>query len=248
MREAASQAWVAGVDGCRAGWLAVVRPITSPLEAQARLIPTFADVLKLPEAPQVIAIDIPIGLAEVAGIGGRQADVAARSHLGKRQAAVFAVPARAAVMETDYRTACAVALASSDPPRRLSRQTFNLFPKMREVGALMTATLQERVVECHPELAFWALNGQRPLAEPKKVKSRPHPPGLRLRRQLLVRAGYDRAFLQEAHFKAANAGPDDLLDACACSWSAARIAAGGGVRFPADPPVDSRGLRMEIWA
>jgi predicted RNase H-like nuclease len=248
MRAPASQAWVAGVDGCRSGWLAVVRPLASPLEAQARLLATFVEVLNLPETPRVIAIDIPIGLPDMATVGGRGADIAARARLGARQSAVFAVPARAVLMETDYHTACAVAFANSDPPRRLSKQTFNLFPKMRDVDALMTPAQQERVVECHPELAFWALNGERPLDEPKKVKSRPHPPGLGLRRRLLARAGYDSAFLKAARFKTADAGPDDLLDACACSWSAARIARGGGARFPTNPPVDAKGLRMEIWA
>lgn len=248
LTETVSRTWVAGVDGCRAGWLAVLRPLANPLEAQVRLIATFADVLNLPEAPRVIAVDIPIGLPEVATLGGRQADVAARTCLGARRAAVFAVPARAAVMETNYRAACAVALATSDPPRSVTRQIFNLFLKMRDVDALMTPALQERVVECHPEVAFWALNGGRPLDEPKKVNSQPHPMGLRLRRRLLARAGYNPAFLQALRFKAAQAGPDDVLDACACSWSAARIAVGSGIRLPADAPVDGRGLRMEIRA
>jgi predicted RNase H-like nuclease len=43
-------------------------------------------------------------------------------------------------------------------------------------------------------------------------------------------------------------GADDLLDACACAWSARRIAEGRAVRFPADPPQDARGLRMAIHA
>ena len=110
----------------------------------------------------------------------------------------------------------------------------------------MTRELQSRVVECHPELAFWALNGERPLSQPKKVKSRPFGPGLELRRTLLERAGYARPFL-ETGFKAKDAGPDDLLDAAAVSWTAARIVRGEARRFPADPPLDARGLRMEIW-
>ena len=245
--QGAAQTWVAGVDGCRAGWLVVVRPLATAVGARVRLMPTFADVLNLAERPQVIAIDMPIGLPEVAMVGGRHADIAARAHLGARRSAVFAVPARPAVLETDYRAACAVALATSEPPRGISKQTFNLFPKMREVDALMTPALQERVVECHPEVAFWALNGEQPLGEPKKTRSQPHPAGLALRRFLLAQAGYSLAFLQATGFKAAEAGSDDFLDACACSWSAARIASGRGVLFPAEPPVDSRGLKMEIW-
>jgi predicted RNase H-like nuclease len=41
---------------------------------------------------------------------------------------------------------------------------------------------------------------------------------------------------------------DDLIDACACAWSARRIREGRSLRFPTDPPRDARGLRMEINA
>lgn len=239
--------WVAGVDGCPGGWLVVVQTSDQPSLARAQIVPRFADVLVLPEAPRLIAVDMPIGLPERSGLGGRRCDVEARANLGQRQSAVFAVPARAAVMCEDYRTACDAAFASSDPPRRVAKQTFHLFTKIREIDALMSPDLQLRVREVHPELAFWALNGKRALDLPKKVKSRPHPPGLELRRNLLAAAGYDRAFLSQSQFRARDAGPDDLLDAAACAWSAARMARGEGRCFPADPPRDARGLRMEIW-
>ena len=245
----AADAWVAGVDGCPGGWLVVLRRLADARTASAHLLTSFADVLALPEAPAVIAVDMPIGLAECTVIGGRPADVEARARLGARQSAVFAVPSRAAVMQPDYRDACATAFATSDPPRKVSKQCFHLFPKIREIDALMTPRLQTRVLECHPELGFWALNACQPLDEPKKVKSRPHEPGLALRRRLLEAAGYDPGFLLDrGRFKRADVGPDDLLDAAACAASAARIAVGDGHRFPADPPRDARGLRMEIWA
>ena len=104
-----------------------------------------------------------------------------------------------------------------------------------------------QVVECHPELSFWALNDQQPLTEPKKLKSSGHQAGLALRRSLLERVGYEPAFLADrAGLRVKDAGLDDLLDACACAWSASRIAVGSGYCFPADPPLDATGLRMEI--
>jgi predicted RNase H-like nuclease len=239
--------WVAGVDGCPAGWLLVLRDVEGARPASARIVATFAEVLALAEEPAMIAVDIPIGLPERGAIGGRVADVAARSVLGGRQSSVFAVPSRAAVMETDYRAACGRALATSDPPRKVAKQTFNLFPRMREVDRLMTPEMQSRVAECHPEAAFWAMNGERPLDEPKKVKSRPNEPGLALRRTLLAARGFDTAFL-ETTFRRSAAGPDDFLDACACAWTAGRILEGLARRFPDLPPVDARGLRQEIWA
>jgi threonine dehydratase len=48
-------AWFAGVDGCRAGWLlALVRPADG--DVRLRLVPCFADVLAAPEAPSIIAV------------------------------------------------------------------------------------------------------------------------------------------------------------------------------------------------
>ncbi|MGI9384743.1 MAG: DUF429 domain-containing protein [Methyloligellaceae bacterium] len=237
--------WVAGVDGCPAGWVAVC---WDGIEAHVALCAEFTMVLDLPEAPGIVAVDIPIGLPEQAERGGRACDVEARAGLGDRQSAVFAVPARAALAERDYARACAVALEHSEPPRKISKQCFNLFPKIREVDALMTPALQERVFECHPEAAFRAMNGARPLPEPKKVKSRPYDPGLDLRRRLLEHQGFPADFLRAVHLPRSKAGPDDILDACACAWTAARIARGAATRVPDDPPVDANGLRMEIWA
>lgn len=240
--------WVAGVDGCPAGWVVVLRDCAGREAPRITLRWTFAEVLSLPERPEAIAVDIPIGLPDRSGIGGRAPDVAARAVLGGRQSAVFAVPARAAVMTPDYVQACEVALAHSEPPRKVSKQTFNLFPKIREVDALMTPELQSRVFECHPEAAFWAMAGERALALPKNVKSRPNPPGLELRRGLLEAAEFPRSFLEAVHFPRAVAGADDVLDACACAVTASRIVAGVARRFPEAPPVDARGLRQEIWA
>ena len=223
------------------------RSIDSAGPLTCRLVARFADVLTAPEQPVVIAVDMPIGLPERGSLGGRLADRAARAGLGGRQSAVFAVPSRAAVQERDYGRACAVALATSDPPRKVSKQTFNLFPKIREVDAEMSQALQARVREVHPEVAFWMLNGARPLSEPKKVKSRPYPPGLALRRELLAQAGFPIDRLDAFRARSDEAGPDDILDAAICSWTAARIARGEARCFPADPPRDATGLRMEIW-
>ncbi len=240
--------WVAGVDGCKVGWLCVLKPIGAQTAPRVLIAERFVDLLALPEAPRVIAVDVPIGLPERALPGGRACDVGLRRHLGARQSSVFAVPARAAVMLSDYGEACAAALHHSEPPRKVSKQCFNIFPKIREVDAALTPALQERIVECHPEGAFWAMNGKRALVEPKKVKSRPYPPGLALRRELLLKGGFQAAFLDETRFRASQAGTDDFLDACACAWTAERIHRGEAKRFPDDPPRDARSLRMEIWA
>jgi predicted RNase H-like nuclease len=233
---------VAGVDGCRGGW-AIAHFQAGRIEFE--IVPDFAGVIARTRAAIMVAIDMPIGLADHVGPGGRGPDAAARRVLGARQSSIFAVPSRAAVQCTDYRDACEAALATSNPPRKVSKQCFHLFPKIREVDAAMTPALQARIVETHPETAFWAMNGETPLGLPKKVKSEPHAPGLALRRALLERTGVALGAFSP---KAGIATEDDFIDAAACAVAALRVAKGEARRFPEAPARDAKGLRMEIWA
>lgn len=231
---------VAGVDGCPAGWIAVLWDGDARIYSQ--LCASFADVVALPAG--IIAVDMPIGLPERSG---RPPERAVRAKLGDRQSSVFAVPSGKAISCADYREACRVNLLHSDPPKKVSKQCFHLFPKMREIDALITPALQARIFESHPELAFWVMNGETPLALPKKMKSAPFAPGLDLRRILLRKAGLPIDGLN-ADYRRRDVGADDLLDACACAFVAWRIVNGRSIRFPEDPPRNARGLRMEINA
>jgi predicted RNase H-like nuclease len=209
----------------------------------------FEHVLALDEAPEIIAVDMPIGLPDIQPAGGRPPCVALRKVLGDRRSSVFTVPSRAAVMAEDYAQACRINVENSEQGRKVSKQCFMIFPKIREIDALMTPALQARVFEVHPEGAFWAMNGCRPVPLPKKVKSRPDPDGLAFRRQLLMKQGFREDFLGQDAFRRYQAGPDDFLDACAAAWTAARILRGEAIRFPEEePPCDAKGLRAEIWA
>src|SRR5580704_13528001 len=224
--------WLAGADGCPGGWMvAFARPVGG--EVRTRIVPEFAAIAAAAEAPVVIAVDMPIGLPQRIGPGGRGPERAVRALLGGRRSSVFPVPSRAAVYAPRYRDACRVALATSDPPRQVQKQLFMIAPRIREVDhALLTdPALAARVFETHPELAFWRLNGDRPLAYPKKVK-----PGLALRRQLLTDAGFAPTVVEAPPPK--GAGADDLLDALACAAIARRIHAGIAQSFPDDPQRD----------
>src|SRR5215468_5712038 len=254
MRKALSDTWFAGVDGCHAGWLlALARPGDG--EVRLRVVPRFAEVIAVPEAPAVIAVDIPIGLPEQAGHGGRTADNVARSLLGARKSSVFSVPSRRAVFAevgpfgdqqsrcAAHQRACAVARETSVPPRSITIFAFGIFSKIREVDAVLQSdrALDGRVRETHPELAFWRLNAGCPLASAKKTKA-----GLALRRRLLIEAGLAPAMVNGAPPK--GAGPDDLLDALVCAAIAARIHRGLARPFPDPPERDACGLPMAIWA
>lgn len=246
MKKPSDDVWLAGVDGCPDGWIAVfVRP-----DGDARdvaVFRSFADVVAARRL-HTIAVDIPIGLPARTGLGGRAAENAVRPLLGARRSSVFSVPARAAIEAVDYRAACEAALATSDPPRKVSKQLFNIAPKIREVDAVLRADAQfaARTYEVHPELAFWRLNGGQPLTEPKKVKSRCYEPGLALRRRLLIAAGMPAAVVNAIPPK--GAGPDDLLDALACAAIARRIHAGEARPYPDPVRHDAHGLPMAIWA
>jgi len=244
---AAGAPWLAGLDGCRAGWVAAfVRPDGGA--ARVCVVPRFADALTAPEAPAIVAVDMPIGLPDRIGPDGRGPERAIRPLLGARQSSVFSVPPRAAVFATDFGAACAAALAASEPPRKVSKQLFMIAPKIREVDEFLRGNpaLAGRVHEVHPELAFWRLNGERALDEPKKVKGACYEPGLALRRRLLVAAGLPEAVVMAAPPK--GAGADDLLDALACAAIARRLHAGTATSFPEPPGRDAFGLPVAIWA
>jgi predicted RNase H-like nuclease len=239
--------WLAGVDGCSGGWIVAFVCARGP-DVRLRMVPRFADVLSAPEAPSIVAVDMPIGLPERTGLGGRAAENLVRPLLGARQSSVFSVPSRSAIFAADYGQACRIAQETSDPPRKVSKQLFNIAPKVREVDEALRARPDAigRVFEVHPEMAFWRLNGARPLTEPKKIKRRPYEPGLRLRRQLLIAAGLTAGAVESMPPK--GAGADDLLDALACAAIARRLAQGIAVPFPDPPPRDANGLPMAIWA
>jgi predicted RNase H-like nuclease len=212
---------VAGVDGCRAGWVVVH-------DACARVHRDFAAVLAVLPVDAVVALDMPIGLVDEHEPGGRDVDRAARIQLGPKRSSVFSAPPR-----------CALGTRTLDDARRhgarLTLQTLNLLPRIEDVDRVMTPGLQARVFEVHPELSFAAMNGDRPVRAPKRSAN-----GSKERRALLQRAGV------AVPERPAGAALDDLLDACALAWSASRIARGTARRLPDRPAHDARGLRMEI--
>ncbi len=240
-------AWVAGVDGCPGGWIVALARTDESEAPRVRVVRSFREIVGAAESPMVIAVDMPIGLPDRTEGAGRTPEKLVRPLLGARQSSVFSIPARGAVYTADYREACAAARATSVPPRGVSIQGFRLFPKIREIDALLLARpdLVSRVFEVHPEVAFWSMNGEAALAEPKTVKGSPYVPGLALRRALLVRAGLPETLV--ATNPPRGAATDDLLDALAGLVVALKIAQGRGRPFPDPPGRDAHGLPVAIW-
>ncbi len=248
---------IAGVDGCKAGWVAVVK--RRDAEPTAQVCATFAELVAGLPDDGVIAVDMPIGLPAFTHHGGRGPETIVRRFLGQRQSSVFSIPSRAAVFAADeaftsierwhesHRAASAVARATSEPPRGVSIQAFGIFSKIRELDVLLRARpdLLGRVIESHPELAFWRLNGERAMALPKKVKGRVNPAGMAERRALLSARGLAPAFLAAPPPR--GAAEDDFLDAAAVLTVAARHARGEARPFPDPPGRDDFGLPVAIW-
>lgn len=243
---------LAGVDGCPAGWIACLIDPTGAQAPEIRLFPRFADLLTEPGV-EVVAVDMPIGLPDTIGPGGRGPERLVRPLLGKRKSSVFSIPSRTAVHAGEgldepeaYAAACAAALATSDPPRKVSKQGFHLFPKIREIDRLMRPDLTIRVVESHPEVAFMVLNGGHAMSLPKKVKGATNPPGLDERRDLLARLGLSREVTAQRPPRGAAA--DDLLDACVLALVARRVRDGAARSWPSPPAHDAHGREIAIWA
>jgi len=217
---------VLGVDGCRAGWVAVA--LVDGAFAEARLVAHFGELVEDPAA--VIGVDIPLG-----SIGAsRAADREARRLLGPRGASVFAALPREVLEAPDYATANRAVRERFGVG--VSAQAWNLAPKMRDVEPHWHAA-PARIVEVHPELSFRALAGA-PLAHSKHSWA-----GLRMRLALLARAGIA---LPDDPGPAGTAGPDDVVDAAAVAWSAARLAAGTAERVPGDDERDAAGRLVAI--
>ena len=226
---------VVGVDGCKAGWIAAV------LETSTNLISfepfgNIATLVSVHGEAACITIDIPIGLVD----GPRQCDVEARQFIKPRSSSVFPAPCRAVLGCSDYATGQAVSINATG--KSLSRQAFAISPKIREVDEVMTPELQARVREIHPEVCFTAMNGR--AMEFHKAKFL----GFEERFAALQRAlpGNNIPGADSAARAFRGVEPDDMLDAAAAAWSAARVAAGTFRTLPADPHLDARGLRMEM--
>lgn len=228
----------AGIDGCAGGWLVVH---DGPRGVDAFIAASIAVVMKALSPPTVVGIDIPIGIPET---GARDCDTEARRLLGERGSSVFPAPLRAVLTLTDYGEAN---LLQKTLGRGLSRQTFGILPKIREVDTWIrrNSGLGPTLHEVHPELSFAIWNGDRPMAQSKKSPGgKVHRwklidaefPGLRARLAQLLRAVNDADAFEE----------DDLCDAIAALWSARRIARGAHLTLPARLQRDTFGLPMQI--
>ena len=229
--------WLLGVDGCRAGWL-VVGARLDPYGEFEQLSWSLELEAASFMAADLVAIDMPIGLA---ADGPRPCDQQARALLGARRSSVFPAPVRAALGAVDYREACDLSFAVSG--RKLSKQAYNLLPKIRQLDQLLLADKKrsDRVHEVHPELAFSQWNGGEPMANAKKTEA-----GAAQRRALVEALFPGLASKIRTGVAKSKLADDDILDAIACLWSARRLRREEALVLGGER--DGRGLPMRISA
>jgi predicted RNase H-like nuclease len=190
--------------------------------------------------PELIAIDIPIGLADSCG---RECDAAARRMLRRRACCVFSAPIRPVLRAENHGEANRIRFKAEG--KKMSAQAWGIVKKVRQVDQALSAmpALQVCAREVHPEVCFMAWNGGTAMSERKKS-----PTGKAARKRLVethfgagafdkVRASYARRAVAD----------DDINDAFAALWTAERILKNCAKFIPEQVSYDSLGLRMEMW-
>lgn len=229
---------VSGVNGSKSGWFVISRNVNTQ-ELSSRIAPAAADVFSISPEPSVLAIDVPIGLPDS---GSRPCDIAARSVLGPRASSVFPAPIRPLLVANSWEEACQIGARIEG--RRISKQTWGIIPKIRQVDRLLQAApdLSTKLREIHPEVCFWAWNGKIPMGAHKRTADG------RQERLRLIETHFGPTAYAEIRcvFRKREAEDDDILDAFAALWTAERIAAAEASTLPPSPTRDSHGLGMEM--
>ncbi len=222
---------VAGVDGCRGGWVVVRALLESGSAAgadraagaagrrfTAEHVEDLRAVVDQVRAGELaaMAVDMPIGLFEDRP---RPCDIAARVVLGSRRSTVFPAPVRATLGAGDYVEACRLSRAASG--KALSKQAYNLLNAIRHLDELLVPADAERIVEAHPECAFARL-GDGPLTSK-------HKPEGRARRLELLDQALGPEFVS---LRTSSSLPmTDLLDAAALTVTARHVVEGSDIRL-----------------
>jgi len=231
--------WIAGVDGCRAGWFRACLEVETG-ERHFALLESAADLLRHAPRPTILGLDIPIGLPDA---GPRECDRLARKRLGRpRASSVFPVPVRPALCAQN-RLAASLITRERDG-RKVGIQAWGLYPKIREVDELLATTpaAREKIHEVHPEVSFQAWNAGRAMRHSKRDSA-----GQRERFALVCQLLGERALsVARGDLPKHQLADDDILDAIAVLWTTRRIHGGTAETLPAAPPHDATGLPMRI--
>jgi predicted RNase H-like nuclease len=229
-----------GIDSCSYGWISFIINQTGwNIEIFRNINPIWK---KYNEA-KLILIDIPIGLRSETS-KARLCDSAARKFLTrKRSSSIFPTPCRQALNASSYQEANSI--NRSITGKGVSKQTYNIMPKIKEVDKLLRRDdhASNIIIESHPEVCFTALNNGKPLEDYKKTKN-----GMKQRLSLLNSVsdhGKKPLYFAKNNFKRNEVAIDDILDAWVLAISASK--GKSALKFlPTSYEFDKKGLPMRI--
>jgi len=112
-----------GVDGCAGGWIDASRLGREAVRCER--ISRFGELLESSPRPQVVPVDVPIGLL---ARGACQSDVEARRRLGERRSSVFPAPIRPILGAASR--AAASAIRDGIEGKRVSCEAWGIVPKI----------------------------------------------------------------------------------------------------------------------
>lgn len=244
-----SQDRVGGVDGVRGGWVMAIAGAWegSPVE-EILVRRSFRDLWCYAHRKGLaaVAVDIPIGLP--CG-GDRVCDGEARDRLRgppNRASSVFNAPPLCAIDAGNFEKAVKSARKCAD--KGVSKQSYALFPKIKEVRKVLQPQnlvegAQPRAAEAHPEVSFQAMAGK-PM---RYHKSRQAGVAERLAYLQLHFSNIVDVAVRTQTTGPPDPGLDDVLDAVAAAWTARRAVSGTAVPL-GGLATDRTGLPMTIWA
>jgi predicted RNase H-like nuclease len=193
-------------------------------------------------AEPLILINIPIGLKD-GGSGERLSDIGSRRILKARKSSIFPVPCREAIYAENYEKACEINKELTG--KRISRQTWNIIPKIRDVDAFLTKNevFRGKIKETAPEVCFQAFTGF-PMRYPKKS-----PDGFSERMKVLrsICLASDKiADSALSKYRRKEVAKDDILDALVAAVTAKMGQRYGFQYVPGEPEKDSEGLNIQM--
>jgi predicted RNase H-like nuclease len=230
-----------GIDGCPAGWISI--QAGEQFGWTIELFHTIQDLWDIHSNSNLILIDIPIGLKDDGGIP-RLNDSAARKYLtSKRSSCIFPTPCRKALYSSNYKEANDINKELTG--KGLSKQSWNICPKIREMDKFLQKNYKAREVfiESGPELSYSILNNNKPMDYYKKTRE-----GMRERLSILKsysKSNFNPLDIGLKKYKRKDVSKDDIMDA----WILAIRASGGKSNLhiiPENIEYDSTGLPMRI--
>jgi predicted RNase H-like nuclease len=210
---------------------------------QVEVFLTIGDLWNACYRAHLILIDMPIGLPG-GGVMSRRCDAESRKLLGKRHCTVFSPPCREALQAADYEQAKGI--NHRHLGRKVTKQCFGIFNKIEQVETFMRTNpnAARTFREVHPEVCFWALNGEQAIGTKKSTE-----PGMEERLHVLSTLfplarrlfGETVRWQKESRVELAR---DDIIDALAAAVTG--LQPDRLESLPKEREVDAVGMPMEM--